>query len=123
MVFGRLAGASLLALSLVIGCGGLSAAQSPVEVHGSPPPASEADITLDADVHIRSIHYSSVPKKAGVNVTGVNQVGGYTVTRTNLPAHPQAGTTYRNVRIQLHAASRFVDPAQARRSPAPAATR
>jgi hypothetical protein len=123
MNFGRAAAATLFAISVVVGLGAVSTTASPVETQGSPPPASEADITLDADVHVRSIRYTVVPKGAKVTVTGVNQTGGYTVTRTNLPTHPQAGTTYRNVRIQLHAASRFVDPAQARRSPAPAATR
>ncbi|MDQ6926268.1 MAG: hypothetical protein M3154_08530, partial [Candidatus Eremiobacteraeota bacterium] len=63
--------------------------------------------------------YTVVPKNAKVKVSGVNQVGGYTVTRTNLPEHPRAGVTYRNVRIQLHAASRFVDPATRNASPSP----
>lgn len=123
MMFGRSCGAVMFALTVLVGAGGSSVAQSLPEVHGSPPPSGDADITLDADVHIRSVRYTVVPKQPRVNVTGVNQTGGYTITRTNLPVHPRPGVTYRNVRIQLHAASRFVDPAQARRTPAPAATR
>ncbi len=123
MKFGRSAGALVAAFTVLVGFGERSSAQSLTEVHGSPPPAADADITLDADVHVRSIRYATVPNKARVVVTGINQAGGYTVTRTNLPAHPRAGVTYRNVRIQLHAASRFVDPAQTRRAASPVPTR
>ena len=119
MKCGRLAGLSLFALALVIGVGAPSLAQSTTTVTGTPPPAADADIVLDADVHIQSVRYTVVPKNAKVKVSGINQVGGYTVTRTNLPVHPKAGVTYRNVRIQLHAASRFVDPASPNASPSP----
>ncbi len=125
MKCGRLAGACVLALSL-LGVGErASLAQNTTTVQGSPPPSADADLVLDADVHIRSIRYTVVPKNAKVKVSGVHQVGGYTVTRTNLPVHPKAGVTYRNVRIQLHTASRFVDPAKpiAVPSPTPAARR
>lgn len=111
----------MLVLSVV--AGGLpSLAQStpPPVVSGSPPPSSDADVVLDADIHIQSIRYTAVPKNTKIKVSGVNQVGGYTITRTNLPEHPKAGVTYRNVRIQLHAASRFVDPANSHASPSPA---
>ena len=119
MKCGRLAGVALFALSFIIGLPAPSLAQSTTTVTGSPPPAADADIVLDADVHIQSVRYTVVPKNAKVKVSGVNQVGGYTVTRTNLPVHPKAGVTYRNVRIQLHAASRFVDPANPHASPSP----
>jgi hypothetical protein len=122
MTFGRSGGALVFAFIVFALVGGISGAQNVPEVHGSPPPSGDADVTLDADVHIRSIHYSTAPKTR-VTVTGVNEIGGYTVTRTNLPRHPRAGATYRNVRIQFHAASRFVDPAQARRTAPPAAAR
>ena len=119
MKCGRLAGASLLALIFVIAGQGLSLAQSTTTVRGTPPPSADADVVLDADIHIQSIRYTVVPKNAKVKVSGVNQVGGYTVIRTNLPEHPRAGVTYRNVRIQLHAASRFVDPGNPHASPSP----
>jgi hypothetical protein len=121
MKCGRLAGASLLALTFVIAGRAPSPAQSTTTVSGTPPPSTDADVVLDADVHIQSIRYTVVPKNAKVTVSGVNQVGGYTITRTNLPAHPRAGVTYRNVRIQFHTASRFVDPAKPHASPTPAA--
>ena len=90
------------------------------EVRGSPPPAADGDVVLDADVHIRSVRYQTVPKNAHVTVSGVNQRGGTRIVRTNIPPHPQAGVTYRNVRIQYQATSRFVDPAHP--SPASSAT-
>lgn len=110
-----------MALSCVIVGQRPSLAQSTTTttVRGTPPPSADADVVLDADVHIQSIHYTVVPKNAKVKVSGVNQVGGYTVVRTNLPAHPKSGVTYRNVRIQLRAASRFVDPTNAVASPSP----
>ncbi len=121
MKYGRLAGACIVAVAVVIAGRGPSLAQSTTTVNGTPAPSGDADVVLDADVHIQSIRYTVVPKNAKVKVSGVNQVGGYTITRTNLPAHPRAGVTYRNVRIQLHAASRFVDPATPQASPSPAA--
>ncbi|MDQ6944224.1 MAG: hypothetical protein M3169_17125 [Candidatus Eremiobacteraeota bacterium] len=120
MKCGRLAGSCVFAVSLVLVGGRASFAQSTTTVQGTPPPSADADVVLDADVHIQSVRYTVVPKNAKVKVSGVNQVGGYTITRTNLPAHPKAGVTYRNVRIQLHAASRFVDPANSHASPSPA---
>lgn len=83
------------------------------------PSTADADLVIDADVHIRSIRYDVVPKDAHLRVTGVNSKGGTTVTRTNLPEHPKPGVTYRNVRIQVHSAARFVDPG-ASPSPVPA---
>lgn len=124
MSFGRLAGVVVCAMGVVVGSGHAGGAQVTTEVHGSPPPARDADLTLDADVQIRSITYKTAPN-AHVTVAGVNQVGGYSVSRTNLPVHPRSGATYRDVRLQLHAASRFVDPAQNRQpaSPAPRSPR
>jgi len=119
MKCGRLAGTCILALSLILAGERASLAQSTTIAQGTPPPSADADVVLDADVHIQSVRYTVVPKDAKVKVSGVNQVGGYTVTRTNLPRHPKAGVTYRNVRIQLHAASRFVDPASTHASPSP----
>ncbi len=119
MKCGRLAGVCIVALSVVVVGPQHALAQSTTTVRGTPPPSADADVVLDADVHIQSVRYTVVPKNAKVKVSGVNQIGGYTVTRTNLPAHPRAGVTYRNVRIQLHAASRFVDPATAHASPSP----
>ncbi len=115
----RLGGSLILLWSVLIAGGRPSLAQSTTTVSGTPPPTADADVVLDADVHIRSVRYSAVPKNPQVNVSGANQVGGSSVIRTNFPVHPRAGVTYRNVRIQLHAASRFVDPASARPSPAP----
>ena len=126
MKCGRLAGACVLALSL-LGVGErASLAQNTTTVQGSPPPSADADLVLDADVHIRSIRYTVLSRRMRRSrCPEFNQVGGYTVTRTNLPVHPKAGVTYRNVRIQLHTASRFVDPAKpiAVPSPTPAARR
>ena len=119
MKCGRLAGLAIFALSFVIASGAPTGAQTTTTVTGTPAPAASADIVLDADVHVQSIRYTVVPRNENVNVSGVNQVGGYTVTRTNIPVHPKAGVTYRNVRIQLHAASRFVDPANPHASPSP----
>ena len=122
MKCGRLAGTCILVLSFVVGGAASSLAQSTTTttiVRGTPPPSADADVVLDADIHIQSVRYTVVPKNAKVKVSGINQIGGYTVTRTNLPVHPKAGVTYRNVRIQLHAASRFVDPANAHASPSP----
>ena len=102
---------------LAAGVAGTACAQTP-EVHGSPPPASDGDVVLDADVHISSIRFQTVPKNAHATVSGVNQRGGTRIVRTNIPAHPQAGVTYRNVRIQFQATSQFVDPAH----PSPAAS-
>jgi hypothetical protein len=121
MKCGRLAGTCVLALAFVVAGASSSFAQSATTttVRGTPPPSADADIVLDADVHIQSVKYTVVPANAKVKVSGVNQTGGYTITRTNLPEHPKAGVTYRNVRIQLHAASRFVDPANPRPSPSP----
>jgi len=123
MKCGPLGGSFILALAFVIVAERPSPAQTTTTVRGTPPPAADADVVVDADIHIQSIRYTVVPKNAKVKVSGVNQVGGYSVVRTNLPAHPRAGVTYRNVRIQLHAASRFVDPANPRPSPSPAACR
>jgi hypothetical protein len=120
MKCGRLAGACIFAFSVVIVGASPLLAQTTTTANGTPPPSTDADVVLDADIHIQSIRYTVVPKNAKVTVSGINQRGGYTITRTNLPAHPKAGVTYRNVRIQLHAASRFVDPA-ASPSPVPAA--
>lgn len=94
----------------VLVCVAPASAQTAPEVHGSPQPAANADLLIDADISIRSIRFDTVAKDAHLNVTGVNQLGGYRVIRTNLPAHPQAGKTYKNVRIQLQATSRFVAP-------------
>ncbi len=120
MKYGWLAVAFVAASILVVYDCLPAVAQSkpPVRTTPAPPSSADADMVLDADVHIQSIRYTTVPKNAKVKVSGVNQVGGVTVTRTNLPEHPRAGVTYRNVRIQLHAASRFVAPGA---SPSPAA--
>ncbi len=120
MKCGRLGGSFILAVAMVIVAERPSPAQTMTTVRGTPPPSADADVVVDADIHIQSIHYTVVPKNAKVKVSGVNQVGGYSVVRTNLPAHPRAGVTYHNVRIQLHAASRFVDPGNPRPSPSPA---
>ena len=120
MKCGRLAGACIFAFSLVIVGEKSSLAQTATTVSGTPPPSTDADVVLDADIHIQSVRYTVVPRNAKVKVSGVNQLGGYTITKTNLPAHPKAGVTYRNVRIQLHAATRFVDPANPHASPSPA---
>lgn len=111
MQLGRFGGALIVSFAVIAGAGVPSTAQTTTEVRGSPEPASTADIFLDADVHIRSIRYQTVPKNKHVTVSGVNQVGGTRIVRTNLPVNPRAGVTYRNVRIQLQASSRFVDPA------------
>ncbi|GAC1584736.1 MAG: hypothetical protein NVS3B7_19930 [Candidatus Elarobacter sp.] len=118
MISGRVAVSAVVALGFVLAARG-GFAQTTTETSGTPPPSSAADLTLDADVHINSITVQTVPKKAKLTVSGVNQTGGYTIVRTNIPAHPRAGTTYRNVRIQLHAASRFVDPAKPGPTPVP----
>lgn len=94
-------------------------AQTATETSGTPPPAATADVTLDADVRINSITVHGAAKNAKLTVSGVNQTGGYRIVRTNLPAHPRSGQTYRNVRLQLHAASRFVAPVSPAPSPAP----
>ncbi len=119
MKCGRLAVASIFAVALAVAGRMPSLAQGTTEVRGTPPPSSDADVVLDADVHIKSIRYTAVPKKTKLKVSGVNQVGGYTITRTNLPAQPRAGVTYRNVRLQLHLASRFVDPSNPHAAPSP----
>ncbi len=120
MKCGLLAGACILAFSVLVVGETPSLAQTTTTASGTPPPSTDADVVLDADVHIQSIRYVAVPRNAKVKVSGVNQLGGYTITKTNLPAHPKPGVTYRNVRIQLHVASRFVDPANPHASPLPA---
>jgi len=83
-----------------------------VQTSGSPPPAQSSDLSIQADVHIDSLRYDVVPKIATLKVGGINQIGGYTITRYNLPAHPVAGVTYRNVRIVMTLDLRFTDPKQ-----------
>ncbi|GAC1537097.1 MAG: hypothetical protein NVS2B17_09340 [Candidatus Velthaea sp.] len=109
MFSGHLGAISAVAFTVLISFSAVSA-QTP-EVQGSPPPAASADLLIEADISIRSLRYDTTSKNARLNVTGVNQQGGYRIVRTNLPAHPQAGKTYHNVRIQLQAASRFAAPA------------
>ncbi len=116
---------ALLGVALVSACAATRAgafAQVP-EVHDSPVPAASADITIDADVHMQSLRFDSVPNRAHLKVSGTNQQGGYRVIRTHVPEHPRNGTTYRNVRIQLQATSRFVDPHGPSSSPSPAGRR
>ncbi len=120
MKCGPLGGSFILVMAFVIVAQRPSLSQTTTTVRGTPPPSADADVVLDADIHIQSVRYTVVPKNAKVKVSGVNQVGGYSVIRTNLPVHPRAGVTYHNVRIQLHAASRFVDPGNPRPSPSPA---
>ncbi len=99
----------LLAFGLVFLVPVAAGAQA-VETSGSPQPAQSADLSIQADVHIDSLRYDVVPKMATLKIGGVNQIGGYTITRYNLPAHPLAGVTYRNVRIVMTLDLRFTDP-------------
>ncbi len=98
----------VLALALVgyLGVPLTVAAQSPPP---SPQPAAQGDITLDATVHIDRLRYDTTPSSTHMRLSGPhNCAGNYTVKRTNLPAHPKAGVTYRNVTIVMHASASAV---------------
>ncbi len=101
----------LLAVGLLFLVPAAANAQT-VETSGRPQPTQSSDLSIQADVHIDSLRYDVVPKVATLKVGGVNQIGGYTITRYNLPAHPLAGVTYRNVRIVMTLDLRFTDPKQ-----------
>ncbi|MFN2529553.1 MAG: hypothetical protein ABR584_12645 [Candidatus Baltobacteraceae bacterium] len=88
----------------------LAAGAQTVETSGYPQPPQSSDLSIQADVHIDSMRYEVVPKMSTLKIGGVNQIGGYTITRYNLPAHPVAGVTYHNVRIVMTLDLRFTDP-------------
>ncbi len=83
---------------------------STTEQSGQACSLSKGDLSLDSDVHMDSMRFDVVPKHALLRTGGENERGGYTVRRTNIPKHPLAGVTYKNVRIQTHVSATFVDP-------------
>ena len=112
-------GLVLLCLGL---CFSAAGAQTTTETSGTPPPPAEADVLLQADVHIDSVRFQTVPQGGRLNIGGQNQVSGYTILRSNLPKQLQPGVTYRNVHVVLRMPLKFVDPNGAPRpSPSPPA--
>lgn len=77
---------------------------------GTPCRSSNPVVELDGDIHMDSIRFDVVPKRHALRTSGTNELGGYTIRRTNLPIHPKPGVTYKNVRLQLHLVSTVFDP-------------
>lgn len=80
------------------------------QTSGTPVPTQDADVSIQADIHMDSIRFDTVPNNAQLHVGGINERGGYTITRYGIPVHPKAGVTYRNVRIILNLTLQFTDP-------------
>lgn len=91
-------------------CCGAAGAQTTTETSGTPPPPAEADVFLQADVHIDSVRFDTLPQGGRLNIGGQNQRSGYTILRSNLPKQLQPGVTYRNVHVVLQMPLQFVDP-------------
>ena len=101
----------LPAMALAVSCLlPLPALAQTTQTSGTPVPSQDADLSIQADVHMDSIRFDTVPDNAQLHVGGLNERGGYTITRYGIPVHPKAGVTYRNVRIVLNLNLRFTDP-------------
>jgi len=108
--------AALLGISVALWPAAATAVARPaqpaptLERVGTPCRASNAVVGFDGDIHIDSIRFDVVPKRHVLRTSGTNELGGYTIRRTNLPVHPKPGVTYKNVRLQVHLASTVFDP-------------
>ena len=101
----------LPAMALVLCCLlPLPAFAQTTQTSGTPVPPPDADLSIQADIHMDSIRFDAVPDNAQLHVGGINERGGYTITRYGIPVHPKAGVTYRNVRTVLNLNLRFTDP-------------
>lgn len=101
--------AALVLLCLGV-CFGTAGAQTTTETSGTPPAPADADVLLQADLHIDSLRFQTVPQGGRLNIGGQNERSGYTILRSNLPKQLRPGVTYRNVHVLLRMPLKFVDP-------------
>jgi hypothetical protein len=94
--------ATFIALAVALSCAGApDAVAAPPPAEPSQAPAAGPELELQATVRAKSLRFEEVPK---VNVVFRGNAPRRTMWKTervNLPAHPEAGVTYRDVQVRL----------------------
>ena len=93
--------ATLIALAVALSCADAPEAVAAPPAEPSGVSAAGPELELVATVHAKALRFDEVPK---VNVVFRGDGKRRTVWKTervNLPAHPEAGVTYRDVQVRL----------------------
>ncbi|HEY6099621.1 MAG TPA: hypothetical protein VIW03_09335 [Anaeromyxobacter sp.] len=93
--------ATLIALAVALSCADAPEAVAAPPAEGAGVPAEGPALELAATVHAAALRFDEVPKVDVVFHGNGKRRTVWKAERVNLPAHPEAGVTYRDVQVRL----------------------
>jgi hypothetical protein len=94
---------TLIALAVALSCA--DAAAGPAGAWDGVTPAPGAEVELVATVRARTLRFDEVPSADALLRASAAAKAVWRAERVNLPAHPEPGVVYRDVRVRLTVAS------------------